>query len=102
MSDAILNPNEAAARARAIIEADVESRVEAVRQVAETANRFDAADARLKEAGVAHERAWAAAITAGWSEKDLRSAGVRAPGQSAPRARVTRMKASADATTSGE
>jgi hypothetical protein len=99
MSDSILNPDEAAARARAIIEADVDARVEAVRQAANAANEYDKAEARVKDAATAHERAWNAALATGWSEKDLRAAGVRAPGQTAPRARKPRARAGATTTT---
>jgi hypothetical protein len=90
MSDVNVNPEEAAAKARQIIEADVNTRVEAVRSLADAANRFDTAEQQLKEATAAHERAWSAAISAGWSEKDLRATGVRAPGASAPRPRKRR------------
>ena len=38
MSDAILNPDDAAQRARELIEADVNARVEAVRQVVAATN----------------------------------------------------------------
>jgi hypothetical protein len=99
MSESILNPDEAAARARAIIEADVDARVEAVRQAANAANEYDEAQARVKDAATAHERAWSAALATGWSEKDLRAAGVRAPGQTAPRARRPRARAGAATTT---
>ena len=95
MSDSILKPEEAAARARAIIEADVDARVEAVRVVAKAVNEYDAAEARVKDATAAHERAWNAALAAGWNEKDLRAAGVRAPGQATPRARKARTSAPA-------
>ena len=92
MSDTTTNPEEVAARARAIIERDVDMRVEAVRLVADAAMKFDAAERLVREATTAHERAWGAALTAGWNEKELRSAGVRAPTQIASkvhRARVT-------------
>ena len=87
MTDANANPEEAATKARAMIEADVNARVDAVRKLADAANAFDAAEQELKAASAAHERAWAAAVAAGWSEKDLRATGVRAPGQAAPRRR---------------
>jgi hypothetical protein len=99
MSESILNPDEAAARARAIIEADVNARVEAVRVAAEAANEYDAAEARVKDAATTHERAWSAALATGWSEKDLRAAGVRAPGQTSPRARKQRARTTAATTT---
>jgi hypothetical protein len=99
MSESILNPDEAAARARAIIEADVDARVEAVRQAANAANEYDEAEARVKDATAAHERAWSAALATGWNEKDLRAAGVRAPDQTAARARRPRARAGAATTT---
>lgn len=95
MSDVNVNPEEAAARARQIIEADVDSRVEAVRNLADAANESDTAEQRLKEATAAHERAWTAARNAGWSEKDLRATGVRAPGGTTPRSRKRRVSAPA-------
>lgn len=88
MSDATLDPNAAAQRAREIVEADVAARVEAVRELAVAGIAADDAERRLKEANAAHERAWAAALSAGWSEKDLRATGARAPGQGARRARA--------------
>lgn len=97
MSDATVNPEDVAARARALIEADVSARVEAVRAVADAANKAEAAEARLREASSAHETAWRAAVNAGWSEKDLRATGVRAPGQPATRKRRTSSPASAPA-----
>ncbi|WP_390178315.1 hypothetical protein [Microbacterium sp. MTN4-26] len=81
MSDAILNPDDAAQRARELIEADVNARVEAVRQVVAATNDADDAERRWKDATAIHERAWRAALDAGWSEKDLRATGARAPGQ---------------------
>lgn len=93
MSDVNVNPDEAAAKARQIIEADVNNRVEAVRNLADAANEADAAEQRLREAAAAHERAWTAARNAGWTEKDLRATGVRAPGGSVPRPRKRRASA---------
>ncbi|MFL2002151.1 hypothetical protein [Microbacterium sp. A1-JK] len=81
MSDTILNPDDAAQRARELIEADVNARVEAVRQVVAATNDADDAERRWKDATAVHERAWRAALDAGWSEKDLRATGARAPGQ---------------------
>lgn len=81
MSDTNLNPEEAAQRARQLIEADVNARVDAVRQVVAAINDADDAERRFKDATAAHERAWRAAVDAGWSEKDLRATGARAPGQ---------------------
>ena len=102
MSDVTVNSDEAAARARAIIEQDVDTRVEAVRVLAVATNEYDSAEARLKEAAAAHDRSWNAALAAGWSEKDLRTAGVRSPAQSTPRTRKPRTKSSSSSTTTKE
>ena len=109
MSEANLNTDEVAARARALIETDVSARVAAVTAIAVAANECDAADARLKEAiktaearlkeaTNTHATAWKAALSAGWSEKNLRATGVRAPGQSAPKVRKPRAVAPVTAT----
>ena len=44
----------------------------------------------VKDAAAGHDKAWTAALAAGWTEKNLREIGARAPGQSAPRARKRR------------
>ena len=93
MSDVNVKPEDAAARARVIIEANVDARVEAVRVLADAGNEYDIADRQLKLAILAHEHAWTAALASGWSEKDLRATGVKAPGQSAPKARKRRTTA---------
>jgi hypothetical protein len=90
MSETNVNSDDAAARARALIEADVSARVEAVRLVAESGNESDAAEARFREAAAAHENAWKAALAAGWNEKDLRATGVRAPGATPSKTRKPR------------
>ncbi|TFC52839.1 MULTISPECIES: hypothetical protein [unclassified Cryobacterium] len=101
MSDANVTNDEVAVRARALIEADVSARVNAVVAIAEAAKQNDVADARLKQAikdaeaahkesSNAHATAWKAALNAGWTEKELRATGVRAPGRSAPKARKRR------------
>jgi hypothetical protein len=87
MSDALVNAQDAADKARALIEADVNAKVEVVRLLAEAANTADAAELAAKDAATAHESAWNAALKAGWSEKELRATGVRAPGQVGRRAR---------------
>lgn len=97
MNDANTNTEKVAARARALIEADVSTRVDAVRVVADAANAFDAAETGFREAASAHESAWKAALNAGWSEKDLRATGARAPGQTARKARAKRATATSSA-----
>lgn len=88
MSDVLVNPQDAADKARALIEAEVNAKVEVVRLVADAANEADAAELRAKEKAAAHETAWSNALKAGWSEKELRATGVRAPGQVGRRART--------------
>lgn len=87
MSDALIDPQTAAEKARALLQAETDQKVEAVRTLANAANDADNAEARAKEAVSVHETAWKAALSAGWTEKDLRATGVRAPGQAGRRAR---------------
>ncbi|RLK46439.1 hypothetical protein [Microbacterium telephonicum] len=96
MSDVNLNPDEAAQRARELIEADVTAKVDAVRELVAAVNEADAAEARLNDATAAHDRAWKAALAAGWSEKDLRATGARAPGQASRKPRSKRRTVVAD------
>jgi hypothetical protein len=95
MTDAPATPDEAARRAREILERDVDRRVNVVAALTSAAIESDAAEERAKEARAAHERAWSAALTAGWSEKDLRATGARAPGSATRRTRRTRSTAGA-------
>jgi hypothetical protein len=95
MTDAPATPDEAAQRARAMLERDVDRRVNVVVALTSAANESDAAEERAKEARATHERAWSAALTAGWSEKDLRATGARAPGSATRRTRRTRPTAGA-------
>lgn len=90
MSDVQLDPQEAARKARAIIEAEQNARVRSVEVLVSATNAFDAAEQAVKDAAAAHDKAWSAALAAGWTEKNLREIGARAPGQSAPRARKRR------------
>jgi hypothetical protein len=73
-----------------MLERDVERRVNVVAALTSAANESDAAEERARDARAAHERAWTAALTAGWSEKDLRATGARAPGTATRRTRRTR------------
>lgn len=93
MNDTTTAAEDAARRARHLLEADTERRVEAVRVVAQSAADSDAAEHIAAEKRAAHEKAWTAAIAAGWSERDLRATGARAPGN---RARSTRRKTAGD------
>ncbi|WP_216849155.1 hypothetical protein, partial [Rathayibacter sp. VKM Ac-2858] len=90
MSDNTRNPEDAADAARRLLEASVEKRVAAVRTIVTAANDTDTARAALTDAQSRHTRAWADALATGWSEKELRAAGVPRPDQSrgrAPRSR---------------
>lgn len=98
MSDTTLTPDEAAQRARELIERDVNARVDAVRDLVAATADADEAERRWRDAQSAHESAWRAALSVGWSEKDLRATGARAPGQ-APR---KRRNASASARSTSE
>ncbi|PPG56484.1 hypothetical protein [Rathayibacter sp. AY1C5] len=101
MSDHTRNPDDAADAARRLLEQSVEKRVEAVRTIVSAANDTDTDTARatLSDAQNRHSKAWADALAAGWSEKELRAAGVPRPEQT--RARVTRSRrtTSAEGTT---
>ena len=101
MSDVTVNPDEAAQRARELIEAELNVKVDAVRDLVTATNDADEAERRWNEATAAHERAWQAALSAGWSEKDLRATGARAPRQKTrrPRAKSASARPSADAST---
>ena len=90
MSDHTRNPDDAADAARRLLEQSVEKRVEAVRTIVSAANDTDTARATLTDAQNRHSKAWADALAAGWSEKELRAAGVPRPEQA--RARVARTR----------
>lgn len=95
MSDAQVNPEDAAAAARRLLEADFEAKVTAVRELADAANDADAKEREAVEARERHSRAWDAAMKAGWSDKELRQTGARAPGAAAPKRRTRRASAAA-------
>jgi len=90
MSDATVNPEDAAAAARRLLEANVNARVDAVREVVDAANDADEKEREATEARERHSRAWDAAIKAGWSDKELRQTGARAPGVATPKRRTRR------------
>jgi hypothetical protein len=90
MSDATVNPDEAAEAARRLLEANVNERVNAVRDLAEAANEADVRERDAAAARERHTRAWDAALKAGWSDKDLRQTGARAPGATTPKRRTRR------------
>lgn len=97
MSDATVNPEDAAAAARRLLEANVNARVDAVREVVDAANDADEKEREATEARERHSRAWDAAIKAGWSDKELRQTGARAPGTATPKRRTRRLSAASSA-----
>ena len=99
MSDHTRNPDDAADAARRLLEQSVEKRVEAVRTIVSAANDTDTARATLNDAQNRHSKAWADALAAGWSEKELRAAGVPRPEQTRPRVTRSRRTTSAEGTT---
>lgn len=90
MSDANQSPESAADAARRLLEAQVNERVEAVREVVSAANEAEEAERMAQEARDRHTRAWDAALRAGWSEKDLKQTGAKQPGATAPKRRARR------------
>lgn len=92
-----VNPDEVASQARQRLEADVETRVAAVRQIADAARDADKKDQVARAAVAAHSAARTAAVSAGWSDKELRQIGLRPPvgGGSAPTRRRSRQQAEA-------
>lgn len=73
------DPNEIAQQARQRLETELDARVEAVRRVAEAAREADERDQAARAAVAAHSAAWTAALGAGWTDRDLRQIGLRAP-----------------------
>lgn len=101
MADKRIDPDTAAASARELLERSVEERVAAVRVLVAATNDVDAADQAAKDARDAHSKAWDAALASGWSDKELRATGVRAPvtNSSAPRARRSTRRAAEETPT---
>ncbi|MCJ1702114.1 hypothetical protein MT356_20580 [Rathayibacter festucae] len=90
MAERTIDPDSAAASARALLEKSVEDRVEAVRSLVAATNDVDTADQAARAARDAHSKAWDAALASGWSDKDLRATGARAPGDQVKRTRSRR------------
>jgi len=95
MAENTIDPESAAASARALLEKSVEERVAAVRALVAATNDVDAADRTARNARDAHRNAWDAALASGWSDKDLRATGARAPGDQVKRTRTKRPRTSA-------
>lgn len=98
MSDATVNPEDAAAAARRLLEANLNARVDAVREVVDAANDAEAKEREATAARERHSRAWDAAIKAGWSDKELRQTGARAPGTATPKRRTRRAAGTSNST----
>lgn len=102
MADKRIDPDTAAASARELLERSVEERVAAVRVLVAATNDVDTADQAAKDARDAHSKAWDAALASGWSDKELRATGARAPGQTTRRPRGRRTTDTAEAPTDSE
>ena len=89
MTDQKLDPEAAVRVARELLQETTERRVNAVRALVDAGNTVDVAEQSARDARDAHSKAWADAITSGWSDKELRATGARPPGKAstAPRAR---------------
>lgn len=94
MSDANQTPDSAADAARRLLEAQLNERVEAVRELVSAANDADDAERMAQEARERHTAAWDAALRAGWSEKDLKQTGAKQPGTATPKRRARRTSTS--------
>lgn len=90
MSDANQTPDSAADAARRLLEAQLNDRVEAVRELVSAANDADDAERMAQEARERHARAWENAIRSGWNEKELKQTGAKQPGGPAPKRRARR------------
>lgn len=95
MSDANQTPDSAADTARRLLEAQLNERVEAVRELVSAANDADDAERMAQDARERHSAAWDAALRAGWSEKDLKQTGAKQPGAVTPKRRARRSSMSA-------
>jgi len=99
MTTPTLNPDELATAARAALERSVDTKVDAVRTLVEKSLHSEQAERRAIDARAALDAAWSDAIGTGWTDKELRTLGLAAPGQARPRAtRKRRSEASAPAT----
>ena len=95
MTETTIDPQSTTAKARALLEADMNRRIDAVRVVAEAAAVATDYERLAVEARGAHEGAWRVAQSVGWSEKELKAAGVPAPAhdQQTPKPRRPRRTA---------
>jgi hypothetical protein len=90
MTDQKLDPEAAVRVARELLHETTERRVNAVRALIDATNTVDAAEQGARDARDAHGRAWADAITSGWSDKELRATGAQPPVKTVAAPRVRR------------
>lgn len=88
-----MNPNDLAEAARAALERTVDTKVNAVRDLVERSVAADDAEQRAVAARAALDAAWTAALSTGWTDKELRQLGLSAPAQTAARPRSRRKSA---------
>jgi len=86
MTTNTLNPDELANAARVALERSVDTKVDAVRGLVEKSLHAEQAEQRAADARSALDAAWTAALSTGWTDKELRGLGLTAPGQPRPRA----------------
>jgi hypothetical protein len=101
MTDQKLDPEAAVRVARELLHEITERRVNAVRTLVDATNTVDAAEQGVKDARDAHGRAWADAITSGWSDKELRATGARPPVKTGAAPRVRRSSRSSASSPDG-
>jgi hypothetical protein len=68
----VVDPETAAQRAHVLLESEIQTRLSAVRELAQRLNA-------LENAAAEYDSAWQIATEAGWSETTLRDIGLRAP-----------------------
>ncbi|MBD8535698.1 hypothetical protein [Plantibacter sp. CFBP 13570] len=84
----------AAARARELLQEEMDARVNTVRTLVNAGQHATNIEAQARDAATQHQAAYRAAIDAGWTETGLRKAGIRPPGTGATRRRPARGAAS--------
>lgn len=70
---------EIAARARQLLEDEMNARVESVHALAVAGRAAADAEERARETAANHQTAYRAALDSGWTETALRKSGIRAP-----------------------
>ena len=93
MSAHILDPEQLAAEARAALERSVDTKVNAVRNLVERSVAAEDAEQQAIAARGAFDAAWTAALSTGWTDKELRQLGLSAPAQTTARPRSRRKSA---------